>query len=729
MAQTTQIVPKYSFPYVETHVNDYTLVTGPNIESDKDIRISFAFAVASSKGIDNVWVRKTSKASAEQTFGKSNFKKYGQPLLQALDVLDNDNSQVWIMRVMPENAAYSNSVVSAYYKADEAGTVTDPSKRKFKIKFTSKAIKDATTKAALTKEANALDGDPVTVGSNKLYKDGEGFVQVPFMLVNYAGRGTCGDLFSLRINQAYAYEKEFGIAMYNFEVISSENSITKDANYVGALVSSPKYAGQTTTLINDILDDAETGVAPIDINVNEDNVEIIYDAYIEFAKETHKDLVTDYEKKLTEYRIPEDMLNGTAVVTPEHKDHLATIRELEKLIDDTEDSALPSLDEFDLICGLKLASTELLPFIEFVKPLDANVNTASASYDPAKYTTSEVVDFSSVKGLILKEGSNGYFDTPRKAVENGKEKDYTYEDELTECYLNAYNGTYDKKILSPRRFPISAFFDANYPFEVKQQIVELAEARNDCRVYLDANVIESLSQSNLKTLINTYSIFDNHMISVDIHNYLVREYSTNKKVNVTIDYFLSQEYVNHIVNYGYHIPFCKSYAQLSGHIRDSLKPVVEEYDLDIKETLNNNRLNYFECIDENVFQRAVQNTTQKANTDLIEESDSTILYNIKREVEKDVQGELYNFAEESVRNAFIEVEKAKFDDLAGNIVESFNIYFATSEYEFSRSILHCYVEIVFRGITKSAIVEIDINKRTYNSSNVTTSADAVSLES
>ena len=40
--------------------------------------------------------------------------------------------------------------------------------------------------------------------------------------------------------------------------------------------------------------------------------------------------------------------------------------------------------------------------------------------------------------------------------------------------------------------------------------------------------------------------------------------------------------------------------------------VIEEYDTDIKEQLYNARLNYFECMPENTFRRAVQNTSQKA---------------------------------------------------------------------------------------------------------------------
>ena len=160
MAQTTQIVPKYSFPYVETHINDYTQVADTNVTEAADTSVIMAYAVAAGKGVDNVWVRKKSKSSAVKTFGDSNFKKFGQPLMQALNVLDRDNSQVWMMRVMPENATYANSIVSAYYKADTAEEVADPHKRKFRIKLTAKSVKDITTKDALIEASKVLETIP-----------------------------------------------------------------------------------------------------------------------------------------------------------------------------------------------------------------------------------------------------------------------------------------------------------------------------------------------------------------------------------------------------------------------------------------------------------------------------------------------------------------------------------------------------------------------------------------
>ena len=182
MAQTTQIVPKYSFPYVETVINDYTLVQDTAVASTVDSSIKQVYAVTASKGIDNVWVRKSSRESAVKTFGESNFKKFGQPLMQALQVADQENSQVWMMRVMPENAAYANGIVSAYYKADTAEDVADAHNRKFRIKLTSKSVENATTNAELASKALEADGATTTVDGVTAYRDAEGFTPLPSML-------------------------------------------------------------------------------------------------------------------------------------------------------------------------------------------------------------------------------------------------------------------------------------------------------------------------------------------------------------------------------------------------------------------------------------------------------------------------------------------------------------------------------------------------------------------
>ena len=55
MAQANQIVPKFSFPHVETYMNDYTQVTDEK-GTPNSPAVTQIYAVTSSKGIDNVWI-------------------------------------------------------------------------------------------------------------------------------------------------------------------------------------------------------------------------------------------------------------------------------------------------------------------------------------------------------------------------------------------------------------------------------------------------------------------------------------------------------------------------------------------------------------------------------------------------------------------------------------------------------------------------------------------------
>lgn len=713
MAQATQIVPKFSFPNVQTVINDYTQVSQTNTETTGDSSVKYVFAFTSGMGIDNVFIRKKSRASAVATFGDSNYKKYGQPLMQALAVLEQENTSVWCMRVMPENATYANNIVSLYYKVDAADAYPDsPSKRKFRIKFTQKNVDGANTTAVLKTAFNTLDG--ITV--NNAYVDAEGYTQVPLMIVRSAGRGTYGNNYCVRIAQNYSYEKEYGIKMYNFDIMTISGGLTKTANYVGGLSTSNKYTA--ATLINDVLEDAETGTAPVDIYTSEDNLEGVYDAYIAFCKEQHTLLQEEYETKLSAYAVPSGMLDGTVAVTDEYLDQVTELLSIKALIDATDEDALPDLDEFDPFFGIKVADTDSYPMLCYVQTLTSDVDTEAEDFDANDYTTNSILEVGSTKGIILSQGSNGYFDTPRTETdsETNTTTQWTYEDEVTECLISAYDGTYDRRILAPRRIPADALWDANYPFAVKTTMANLALLRNDAILYLDTGISDtSYSGSQVNSLIKDYSVFNSPLISKNLQHFTIKEPTTQKRVVVSITYFLAQQYAYHMSEYGSHIPFVKGNAQLIGHVKDSLEPTVEDYESDLKETLYNNRFNYFETLEENVFQRGTQSTSQVAETDLTEESNTTTLYILKRMIEHDIQQKLYDFSDETTRSAFKSVEEAAFADWIGNRVLSLEINFSVNEWEGEHSILHAYLAVVFRGIQKRAVVEIDINKRTYAS--------------
>ena len=711
MAQANQIVPKFSFPHVETYMNDYTQVTDEK-GTPNSPAVTQIYAVTSSKGIDNVWIRKTSRDDAIKAYGDSNFKLYGQPLMQALHVLENNEAAVWFMRVMPENATYANSVVSVLYKEDTpaiSGNFENAHKRKFRIKFGSDSVQNISVSKNIKK---------IMADTKYTTKDAENYEQLPLFTVNYVGRGKCGNKYSMRITPNMAYEKEYGVKMYNYEVLTSEEGLELDTYYVGAFVTSNKYKGAGSTLIEDIVDDTDIGTVPLSIKVTEESVEKVYKAYIDFIKKAHDDAKKDYAKKVVDYAIPEDQMNGTTALESQYVDKYNTLKEISAFIEETEESELPDIDEFDLIFGNVVSKPDKkIPGIFFTKQMTPSVNTSAPEYKAEDYTSSDnYVNFTSITGVVLKNGTDGYFDEPRTAVYPGEKtpRKWTLAEEQEFCYKKAYDGTYDTKILSSRRMNVTAFFDANYPYSVKQKIYDIAKLRNNGRVFLDTNIIESLSGADLGTLNRDYvKAFNDHMVSIDIQNYVAREYSTRKKFTVTILYLLADLYVRHVVDNGIHIPFVKDNCQLYGHVRESLQPIVEVYNDTVKEYLNDNRLNYFECIDENVYQRATQNTSQKVLSDITEESNSAIYYRFKRELENDANSQIYNFADETVRKDFVEVENAKFAPWVGEVIKDFSLTFKTSKYEFEHSIFHLYAGLTFRGLNKQIIIEIDLNKRKY----------------
>ena len=143
-------------------------------------------------------------------------------------------------------------------------------------------------------------------------------------------------------------------------------------------------------------------------------------------------------------------------------------------------------------------------------------------------------------------------------------------------------------------------------------------------------------------------------------------------------------------------------------------PTIEDYETEIKERLVENRFNYFDVIDDAVYERATQNTSQSSTSDLLEENNVHTLYEIKRIVEADITRNLYDFSDQQTRQNFRDFEIAKFENWSSRQVKSFDIQFGMNAWESERSILHAYISVVFRGLQKRAILEIDINKRTYN---------------
>ena len=725
MPAVTQIVPEFSFPYVQTYITDNTEVideTPSTVVADP--AVGYIYAFVSDRGIDNRWVLKRTQQSFVKTFGNPNFKKYGQPNLTPYTLLGEGGAKVWCMRVMPENATRAHAIVSLFYKADEDSV--DVMKRKFRIKYTSRFVdpekangdvtKQVITKADAIKVRGQLDGEK----TGGVYKDGEGYTQVPGLVVLTSnGRGKGGNTFSVRIANNISYEKEYGIKAVLFEILTTEKGLVKEAEYVGSMVTSVKY--NNATLINDVLADAEEGVAPVDVDIDEEALEGVYDAYIAFCNKQHDDLEAKMEELMTQNSITFNMIHGLEDIPSGKEDVVNQLREMEALLTSCDEDSLPDLDGFDPIFGLAIGSTTThQPFIKMVQKLTDSVDTTADGYDAADYTQSEnIVAFDDVRGVRLYGGTDGYFEKPRTTqIVNklGQTENYvwTQEEEYTDAYNKAWSGSLDKRVLTAKRIDATAMFDANYPFATKCKMAELTLARNDAILYMDTGIRSSFGYDELNAMIKDYSQFANRLISKNVHHYYTRDPISKKRICVTITYFLASQFWKHLINRGAFVPFVKADCQLTGHIRNTLTPTVEEYEKTLKEKLTQNRFNYFETVEDNVYQRATQNTSQLEDSDLLEESNVHLLYEAKRIVEKHIHANLYNFNESKIRQRFKTEEEEFFRDWNGNYVKSLTINFKANRWEVEHSVLHCYIEIVYRGLIKRATVEVDINRRDYD---------------
>ena len=280
---------------------------------------------------------------------------------------------------------------------------------------------------------------------------------------------------------------------------------------------------------------------------------------------------------------------------------------------------------------------------------------------------------------------------------------------LEDLYMKAFGGELDRNILSTRRTPVKFILDANYSLPVKRRIVDLALLRYDAMVYLDAGIITTHDEALIfgeDTKDMNYRI-----ISKGYQHYKIRDPFNGKKVEVTYTYHLACALAKHCELYGSHIPFTgEAYGLLTGAVRNSVLPVLEEYDEDRKEELYDLRLNYYEALAENVYARGTQATAQDLDSDLSEEHNMIVTLEIKDIAEKETIAKRYNFAEPEDRQLYTEI-LAERTRAYRDIVRSINVLYDMSPEEEAKSVLHCYVEVVFKTIAKSSIVEININRR------------------
>ena len=489
MASTIQIVPKFSFPYVETYVNDYTEVVDTGLEqTTNEPVVRYVFPFISSKGIDNVFIRKRTRKEIVNTYGDSAYSKYGQPLMQALNVSENSNTEIFCMRVMPESATYANSrimincspsnplsntILSAVHSAVNANS-TDISNLvgKFEIMFSDMHAPEANTEPSLFDDSSYYseptfidDGEStlqgMITGSDDYFGYEDTAYEAPLMTVYSVGRGDYGNLYRFRITPETTYQKEYGIKFYNFETLSTENGLKKIANYVGCAATSSRY--NNATLINDIIDDYPIGSYPIKYYIDESVTEEVYNRYIDWCNscvaaliEARLDIKLAYNQAAAAdesgahgRRAVSGVGGADAVLAADpstltntyEKALVAGYNLIVKKIAEMEKNLTINLDEFDIFFGNNIPGVD--SNIKIIKSFNNAQSAGIAGINGNSDYDIGAIDINVPDGNTLFYGSNGTF--------TYNYSDSTFLNELENCYTKAFNGTYDKRILSAQR--------------------------------------------------------------------------------------------------------------------------------------------------------------------------------------------------------------------------------------------------------------------------------------
>lgn len=599
----------YDHPFNQTIINDNTIEH--TVKTSVPDRVNYMCVFVGGKGRDNKLLKKTSRDDFVSEYGRPDILKYGQPILNAWSSIVDSYSHAYCMRVMPKDACYSNIIVSVKYKKTDDGLVT---------KLVAESVGGLI-------EKNRIQSIMDNKTSDK--PDAEGYNIVPLMAINSKGRGRYGNSFRIRLTNIFSRRKAQTYRTYRLELLDvDEGNVVVEA-FEGTLYD---YAiNGISYLLSDVADGETEGSQRIDVMVNEEAFDILYESY---------QLCAPKEKQVT--------------------------KEL-----------------FDPIFGKSKDKTDQEYII-----IESTGDENSIAIDR-------------LDGVALGAGTDGSLENPPE----GKSVDEV----IDQLYIDAFSGSLDKAILSPRRIPVKFILDAGYSLLVKKQIVQLGLKRYDAMIYLDAGIISTTDEA--LTFAAETSDLNYRIVSKSFQHYEIRDPFSGKRVTVTITYDLANNLAKHLELYGYGVPYTgETYATLSGGIRGTLTPVIDESSEDMKEKLFDARLNYYEAVGENIFARSTQQTAQDVDSDLSEETNMMVVLEIKDIAERETIARRYNFADAEDRALFTEILNQRVKYLS-EIVRSISVFYDVTAEEEARSILHCYIEVTFKSIYKSSIIEINVNKR------------------
>lgn len=465
----------------------------PNVVEDTLVRPLFLQLFTSDKGPENL--RTIHGNDFFKLYGTTpSFKKHGQPLLQAAEII-KAGGELLCKRVVAEDATLANLVIVAKVSSEQTQK-TDASGKPLYI--------DATTGLETT-DSNGGENERVLINVAKVKYDAISIKGVK------------------NINEVKAYastiiKDELDMEFTGYDSVTRVGDPLTDTNPVGQVNDTDDEDFDKYIYPLFVVTDNGRGVSSKRFNITPDYTISKALNFQLYRLNFIGDVESENEYVWFNFRDDVIYLNKSMSL-----DMIST--EL------TQIQASSFADSIEMFVN-RLASITGID-VEELKKQDAIFGTnrkgeklAQINIDPNGYT------LNSSLGMTLQEGDNGAFGS--KPIDSA-----TYGDEI----VKVLNGSFDDSIYDRDRFMIDVCMDANYPDAVKKAIYDLAEYREDFVYFrdygVDANSFENAMNVN-------YSNQKSKFVADYCQSWDVIDAYTKKRITVTAPFSIAPKLVTHL---------------------------------------------------------------------------------------------------------------------------------------------------------------------------------------
>lgn len=725
MPSKTQIIPSLEQPHTETYINDNTIYT-PEKLKEKDGLHSFHVFI-SDKGRDNQILSFTRKNYWLNEYGTPNFKIHGQSIMNAYNAIDSDEAKIYCMRVMPDDATYAN--VLFYIKVEIKSGKFFITHHNLSIKISDKKDIESVIKDELIK-LNIESTDEL--------------FYIPLVFFYSQGRGIYGNNYNVTIQPDFK-KRNLNMDYMSFKVKLFDND-TEDEYSMEELSLEEFITGNSISyFIDDVFNDTDK----IFSMCFEESIQFLIDKYNNIYNTNMKIRELDiFNGVIDDDNIENDISNIINGVDLSGGDDgniswfIPTPKpESIEILNDNFTMSAGKNNKFKINSNVKPGVACQYTYLKSSNP-DFIIDDDCISTEIPGTTTISVIstiDDSIFKNVIitaievpitdilLEDSSIDLYVndspeiiTPEEDIQpiqpiyiyNETIRNPNRLDNINELYLKAFSGKIDKTIYSTLRVPLDIIMDANYDAITKQALIQLVLTRKDCLGIIDSGC----GVRNPKDLISFWSQdylvnLNTNFIIKESQYYTVKEPFMGKRMNVTTTYNLSKRLPLNCAKNGIYTPCASENCPLDDSIKRSMKPLIDDGDIELKEKLTKLRVNYYEAVGENKYVRGSQTTSQKDISDLSEQNNMHTMLTIKKELEALIRYERYDFSDDQNRHMFTTKAENILSKYKGLWCREATVYFDATEYEDKMSIIHCYLSIIFKSLVKSCIMEIDINQR------------------